>query len=327
MSPRADGPGFATARAQIDGRWAATATALHLIERYALSRNSLFAAAVDGGIRAQAGVRRAQAAYDETRRPGSRIVNWHEGGSGPAVVLVNGWTASGLVWPQAFVAALERGHRVLRIDNRGAGWSRGLHRPFTIADMAGDVRRLLDELAIERATVAGLSMGGMIAQEMALRSPDRVEHLVLIGTRPPVPEYTPPPASVTARLMAPPAEGEPLREFMRRRWDAVTAPGFAAEHPDVMGAMVRSIVARPMPRGAVLDQARAIAAWSGAGRLRRLAVPATVVHGELDPLVPVRNGMRLAQLIPGARYVELPGVGHLVPFEAPFETAAAISRS
>ena len=78
--------------------------------------------------------------------------------------------------------------------------------------------------------------------------------------------------------------------------------------------MARSIARRPTPRVAVLDQARAIAAWHGAHRLRRLDVPVTVVHGE-DPLVPVRNGMRLAQLIPGARYVE-PRVGHLVPYEA-----------
>ena len=67
----------------------------------------------------------------------------------------------------------------------------------------------------------------------------------------------------------------------------------------------------------MLDQARAISAWHGAHRLRRVTVPITVVHGSEDPLIPVHNGMRIAQLVPGARYVELPGVGHLVPYEAP----------
>ena len=76
----------------------------------------------------------------------------------------------------------------------------------------------------------------------------------------------------------------------------------------------------------MLDQARAIAAWSGAHRLRRLAVPTTVVHGADDPLIPVRNGMRLAQLVPGARYVELPGVGHLVPYEAPDEVVEVVAE-
>ena len=75
----------------------------------------------------------------------------------------------------------------------------------------------------------------------------------------------------------------------------------------------------------MLDQARAIAAWSGAERLRRLAVPTTVVHGSEDPLVPVRNGMRVTQLVPDARYVELPGVGHLVAYEAPDEVHALLA--
>ena len=108
-----------------------------------------------------------------------------------------------------------------------------------------------------------------------------------------------------------------LRSFLRDGWATVAAPGFAAAHPDLMDEMAAAIDRRPTPRFAVLDQARAIAAWAGAARLRSLTVPTTVVHGSEDPLVPVRNGMRLAQLIPGARYVELAGVGHLIPYEAP----------
>ena len=89
----------------------------------------------------------------------------------------------------------------------------------------------------------------------------------------------------------------------------------------------RAAARRPTPRFAVLDQARAIAAWSRAGRLRRLDVPTTVVHGTEDPLIPVRNGMRLVQLIPAARYVELPGVGHLLPYEAPDAVLDVIAGS
>ncbi len=109
----------------------------------------------------------------------------------------------------------------------------------------------------------------------------------------------------------------PLRRFLREGWATVTGPGFAAAHPERIDEMAAAIARRPTPRFAVLDQARAIAAWAGADRLRRLAVPTTVVHGSDDPLIPVRNGMRIAQLVPGARYVELPHVGHLVPYEAP----------
>ena len=103
-------------------------------------------------------------------------------------MLLNGWTASGLVWPAGLVAALERDHRVVRIDNRGSGWSRHAPRPYTIGDLAADARRVIDGLGLGRPTVVGLSMGGMIAQELALRWPDRVGRLVLLGTRPPNPE-------------------------------------------------------------------------------------------------------------------------------------------
>jgi pimeloyl-ACP methyl ester carboxylesterase len=232
-------------------------------------------------------------------------------------VLLNGWTASGLVWPADLIGALERDHRVIRVDNRGSGWSRHAPRPYTIADLAGDARRIIDDLGLGAPTVVGLSMGGMIAQELALRWPDRVGRLVLLGTRPPSPADSPPPPAVTASLLASPPKGVSLRRFLRDGWATVTGPGFAVAHPERIDEMAAAIARRPTPRFAVLDQARAIAAWSGAWRLRSLRVPTTVVHGADDPLIPVHNGMRLAQLIPDARYVELAGVGHLVPYEVP----------
>ena len=130
---------------------------------------------------------------------------------------------------------------------------------------------------------------------------------------------------MTASLLSSPPPGVPLRRFLREGWGTVTGPGFAAAHRDVVDEMAASIARRPTPRFAVLDQARAIAAWAGAARLRRLAVPTTVVHGSADPLIPVRNGMRITQLVPGAQYVELPNVGHLVPYEAPDEVAAVLA--
>jgi 3-oxoadipate enol-lactonase len=244
-------------------------------------------------------------------------VHAHDGGRGPAIVLLNGWTLSGLVWPQQLVETLEQTHRVVRVDNRGTGWSRDARRPFTIGDLAADVRRVIDGLGLEAPTVVGLSMGGMIAQELAIRWPDRVGRLVLLATRPPNPEATLPPTAVLAAMLATPPEGVSLRHFLRDGWAAVTAPGFPAAHPDVVDEVGAEIARRPTPRLALLDQARAIAAWSGVQRLALVTAPTTVVHGTEDPLVPVRNGMRVAQLIPGARYVELADVGHLVPYEAP----------
>jgi 3-oxoadipate enol-lactonase len=292
-------------------RWAAASG----IDVMALARNPAVAATLDAGIRAEQCARAWRP--DVVCRP-AQPIHHHDGGvSGAAVVFLNGWTASGLVWPRSLIGALERDHRVIRVDNRGSGWSRHAARPYTIGDLAGDVRGIIDELGLGAPTVVGLSMGGMIAQELALRWPDRVRRLVLLGTRPPSPEDSPAPAAVTASLLASPPPGVPLRRFLRDGWATVTAPGFAAAHRERIDEMAASIARRPTPRFALLDQARAIAAWSGAHRLGALTVPTTVVHGTDDPLIPVRNGMRLAQLVPGARYVELPHVGHLVPYEAP----------
>lgn len=284
------------------------------VDLMALGRNPFVAATLETAIHAEVIARSLQC--DHMSGPAEPI-HHHDGGAGPGIVFLNGWTASGLVWPERVVTALEREHRVIRIDNRGSGWSRHAPRPYTIGDLAGDARMVIDDLGLEQPTVVGLSMGGMIAQELALRWPDRVGRLVLLATRPPSPEDTLAPPRVSAALLSTPPPGVSLRRFLRQGWATVTAPGFAQEHPDLIDEMAASIARRPTPRFAVLDQARAIAAWSGASRLRRLTVPTTVVHGTEDPLIPVRNGMRLAQLIPGAHYVELPGVGHLLAFEAP----------
>lgn len=243
-------------------------------------------------------------------------VNWHDGGDGPALLLLNGSTASGLVWPGSWLRRVENRYRVIRVDNRGTGWSRCAPQPFTMGDLADDARNVLRACGIDRATVLGVSLGGMIAQELALRHPQVVERLVLVATRPPTPAQIPSPSDAVLSLMNTPAPGADLRAFFLATWSTLVTDGFAAKHPEVMTEVVDQIVARPTPRRAVLNQARAIWSWHGAARLRRIDAPTIVVHGERDPLLPVGNGMRLTRLIRGATYQELPGVGHLVPQEA-----------
>ncbi|MEX2627313.1 MAG: alpha/beta fold hydrolase, partial [Ilumatobacteraceae bacterium] len=235
----------------------------------------------------------------------------------PVIVLLNGWTASGLVWPAGLVDRLAESHDVVRIDNRGTGYSRTAPPPFTIARMADDVADVLGAIGAPAATLVGLSMGGMIAQEVALRHPASVERLVLCGTRPPTPAGFAPGDEVLADVMATPARGESLRDFVERSWSNVVAPDFATRRPEALAELVERIAERPTPHAGVIAQLRAISIWHGSDRLGLVRAATVVVHGRDDPLIPVGNGMRLAQLIPGARYVELPGVGHIVPFEAP----------
>lgn len=254
-------------------------------------------------------------------------VNWHVSGSGEPLILISGWTASGLLWPTAWLRKLERRFRVIRIDNRGTGWSRNAQTPFSIADMAHDVRAVMGACGVEQATVLGLSMGGMIAQELAIRHPGTVRGLVLVGTRPPTPAHIPSDYSQLFGGLNPPPAGLKLSEYFRRMWGDLCAPGFAAENPDVLDEIVARIMRRPTPRSGVLHQLRAAGGWHRPDRLANLDVPTTVVHGDCDPLMPVGNGMRLAKLIPGAQYLELPGIGHLPPFEAGAELESILEAS
>ncbi|MHB8694913.1 MAG: alpha/beta fold hydrolase [Solirubrobacteraceae bacterium] len=295
-------------------------TAFAALDRTGATRTRPFAEGVAAGIRIESASRRLVSAC--RRRPAPPI-NVHVGGSGPPVLLINGWSASGLVWPSRLVERLEHRFTVYRIDNRGTGWSRGSARPYSVADLAGDVRSVIEQHDLQRPIVVGISMGGMIAQELAIRCPDLAGHLVLVSTSPPSPESTAPRSETMVSLFAASPTVD-LATRIRATWLPMAGPDFVAGAPELIDEMVRSVTDRPTPYFAILDQLRAVAAWHGASRLERITAPTTIVHGAADPLIPVRNGMRLSQLIPGARYVDLPRVGHLLPYEAPDELAETI---
>jgi pimeloyl-ACP methyl ester carboxylesterase len=111
-------------------------------------------------------------------------------------------------------------------------------------------------------------------------------------------------------------KGEELDEYFRQIWSRFAAPGFAASQPQSLDELVAQITRRPTPRRGLIGQVRAMTSWHGARRLSRISAPTTVLHGDQDPLIPVVNGRILSELVPDARYVELLGVGHLMPYEA-----------
>lgn len=256
-------------------------------------------------------------------------VHWHEGGTGPAVLLLNGVSASGLLWPSAFVTELERHHRVIRIDNRGTGWSCGAPSPFTIARMADDALEVLQACGEESAVVVGLSMGGAIAQELALRHPGVVDRLVLMATIPPPPSQVPPPdvARLMRVLLGPLTPGRAGDAAHRARAAhavlALAGRSFVAD-PDLREEIGHQLLAKATPRWGALQQSRAVVAWHGPQRLRGIRAHTVVLTGAEDPVIPVANGERIAALVPGAEHVVLPGVGHLVPWEAPDAVLDAI---
>jgi 3-oxoadipate enol-lactonase len=252
---------------------------------------------------------------------GSVRIHYQDTGEGPPVLVLNGWSASGLIWPAEWVDDLAADHRLLRVCNRGTGWSDHVDQPFTVSDMVGDAIAVLDAEGIERAHVFGLSMGGMITQQLALEHPDRVERIVLAATAPPPPDMVVADPAVFAKLFSPPAGATP-REMVGAVWTNIVGPGFETRGADVLDRLVDQAIGRPTPLDVIMLQMQAITTRTGSPA--DIATPALIVHGDDDPLLPVANGRRLAELIPDSRYVELPGVGHLVPWEEPSRTAAAM---
>jgi pimeloyl-ACP methyl ester carboxylesterase len=183
--------------------------------------------------------------------------------------------------------------------------------------MAADVVDVLDDAEVESAVLMGISMGGMIAQEVALAHPERADALALVATRPPIPRFTPPPARSALSLSRPLMPGESFRAYTRKLWTAAAAPGFAERHPEVIEELVAQTVERPTPRASLLAQLRAMSGWGHAERLTGLSLPTTVIHGEEDRFAPIANAEALHELIPDSRLLRLEGVGHLVPYEAP----------
>lgn len=177
-----------------------------------LTRHEGFCAAVDAGIRVERTTRRLAG-----RATGPPPQSWHVDGDGPPVVLINGWTLSGAVWPRELIDRLATSTSVVRPDNRGTGARRRTPLPFTMADLADDVAAVIDEAALPRPVVVGLSLGGMIAAELAIRHPGHVGGLVLVASRPPNPRQVAGRRDLLTRAFGGPVGPEPIEDQLRER--------------------------------------------------------------------------------------------------------------
>jgi pimeloyl-ACP methyl ester carboxylesterase len=235
-------------------------------------------------------------------------------GHGPAVLLVMGLGMTLSAWWRT-VPVLAESFRVIAFDNRGVGRSAPASLPYTVAQMAGDAVAVLDDAGEDAAHVYGISLGGMVAQEIALRHPDRLRALVLGATTPGGTRATPPrePAlSFFARAAAMGAE--------ETAWAAV--PFLYSErtrrrHADRIAADIARRVRFPVDPRAYGQQVAAAVAHSASARLEQIAAPTLVVHGEEDEVVPPDNGRALAGAIPGAELRLLPRSAHLYVTDEP----------
>lgn len=239
-------------------------------------------------------------------------------GSGPVVALIPGLGYDGWMWHK-MIPGLAEQFQVVSIDNRGSGQSDKPPGPYTAQMLAADVIGLLDALGERKAHIVGHSMGGFIAQAIAVDYPERVDRLVLSATNFGGPHHVPitPPAMAVLTDVS----GEPL-ERLRRGIVISTAPGFAERSAEVVESWVQHRAAHPIdPTGYQAQLAIGLGLLSEAAsfehKLGRVTAPTLILFGEHDAVVPPANAELLASKLPNARVEILPNAGHFFPFETP----------
>ena len=273
----------------------------------------------------------------ETDASGVRI--WYEsippvGPERGVVLLLMAIAGDALFWPPAFIRVLTpAGYRVIRFDQRGTGasdWLEGWDRAhlYTLVDMARDAVAVLDAAGAERAHLIGLSLGGFVAQEVAILRPDRVASLILLSSSPdPTDPALPEPrvGRLTLRaIRALPLLKYRMRGGKRNLVKERVAKTISVNRPDGIDvAEIAKVVIYDLSerrginvRALLQHQAAVAATRSRTSALTKLHVPTLVVHGTADDVVPVEHGRRLAALIPHAAHLWLEGVGHVFPYPA-----------
>ena len=241
-------------------------------------------------------------------------LHWESTGTGDPVLMIMGLGLSGGAWWRT-VPVLSRSFRVITFDNRGVGRSRGRSHSYTTEAMADDAVWVLDAAGVEQAHVYGFSLGGMVAQQLALRHADRVRSLVLGATHPGGPRAARPSDDVIAffRRRASMTPDDAARASVRFNY----GPRCRREHPDRIAEDIRRRLANPFPERAYKAQMVAAALHNCYRRLKRIETPTLVVHGRHDRVVPAANAEILTEHIPDAELRILDEAGHLYSTEQP----------
>ena len=262
------------------------------------------------------------------------------------ILLIMGLGAQLIQWPDELVDLLvARGFQVIRFDNRDIGLSsrfddqkapnlmqlmmdnvagKKISVPYNLSDMADDAVALLDALGIKKAHIVGASMGGMIAQLVAVNHKDHVLSLTSIMSttgNPALPQATP---EAMEALLTPVDDPNNLEEAVKRGihvWKTIGSPGFPRDEADLLAYVKRTVKRCYYPDGTARQMAAILADGDRRERLKTITAPTIVLHGEADPLVPIAGGEDTANAIPGAQLRRVKGMGHDVP-PALYETYA-----
>jgi 3-oxoadipate enol-lactonase len=241
-----------------------------------------------------------------------------EGPDGAPVVVFTGSLGTDITMWRPQTDRLRERFRTLRYDIRGHGRSAVPQGPYSLDDLGSDLVALLDRLEIERVSLCGLSIGGMISMWTAAHAAERVQRVVLCCTS----AQLGPPESWHDRAATVRAEGVgAVADAVLQRW---FTPGFRDAHPDVLDDMRRLLAATP--REGYAGCCEAIAAMDLTGDLPSISAPTLVLAAEHDPSTPPEHGRRIAELIPGARFELISNAAHLASVERPDLTTMTILR-
>jgi pimeloyl-ACP methyl ester carboxylesterase len=237
-------------------------------------------------------------------------INYETYGQGEPLLLIMGFGLPGIAWLP--VLPFLAGFRCIYYDNRGTGNSEKPERPYSIAEMADDASNLLAALEIAKAKIYGVSMGGMIAQEMALRHPYQVEKLVLGCTMPGGPAAIRASDEVYQQMsdafMTMPVN---LEQAIDMIVPLLFPPEFVAKHPELKSMMIAGFkMAPPTPPESIERTRAAIVDFDAYARLAQIKCPVMIVHGDQDVIVPPENASLMNARMPEAEVFMIPGAGH-----------------
>lgn len=255
-------------------------------------------------------------------RVGELNLEYYVEGSGSPLLMIVGMGGQASSWGEPFLDRLRPHFKIIRFSNRGTGLSDKPTDALTMRIMADDAVGLLSALGIEKAHVFGISMGGMIAQEIVLNYPERVQGLALGCTACGPSHSVAPPADTLAKFGQ--MMSLPVEERIRQFWNITITPEFTVSGKRFLDEIIEMGMQTPTPMETFGRQLAAGQGFDTYDRLPQVKAPTLIIHGDRDVLIPVANADVLHQQIAGSQLRIITGVGHCFFWEKPEESATAI---
>ncbi|MFX1395731.1 MAG: alpha/beta fold hydrolase [Promethearchaeota archaeon] len=230
-------------------------------------------------------------------------------GNGFPIVMIMGLAGNANWWDAELIEELSKDYKTIVFDNRGVARTDNNDADFTMKDLADDTVGLMDALNIEKAHIMGISMGGVVAQELAINYPERVEKLILCSTSCGGAHFVMPEPRVLGILAA--GRGDKTQEEFSRATTFLLYPEqFMKDHPEIVEERLQIRLQNPIADNTYKRQAKSIFAITTGEGLQNLNIPTLVLHGKQDILIPPGNGEKIAELIPGAKLQLFEKTGH-----------------